>query len=84
MIRTNEIKFLLLCSGFVIIMLLVAIAFVGGQPGIGFMIGTFGTAAWVLGFFVYVVVVDSRRHWPDASTAQRTRNILNPTTRFTD
>lgn len=67
--------FLVFCAGLVVLILAAVplVMFFGhAAPAISQTL----TALWVVGFIVYVVVVDSRRRWPDQPWWTRLRRVL--------
>ncbi len=74
---TKHHLFLALCVLPLVILLVAACLLWGvGHPAAAWSVGTFGTPSWLLIFLAYIVLVDSKDRWPEASGWDRLRRVL--------
>lgn len=76
-LQRNEKQYLfLLVLPLLLVIAAAIVLIVFGYPNIASVVGYGGTVVVLLLVMLYVVFVDSKRRWPEASTWQRYANVI--------
>ena len=69
-------KFLVLISGLFAIIIVSAVLIILGHTTAAFAVSQFGTVVWMFSVLAYVVLLDSKKRWPDATFSQRLTAVV--------
>ena len=69
-------QFAVFAGGLVAIILLATVLTLTVSPGAGTALSYGGTTLWVFGTLAYVVFIDSKQRWPEASAFTRFSYVI--------